>query len=125
MLEKTKADRSAKKALSLERAKLRLANEMKNSSYQIIDPIKMKHMNKKQLRSIKKTTVNKDGQVISSHMYIFALFTFYYHDPISNEGRAGESLGFGPKESQQRREKTEAQMIAPIVSIDFLLIKTL
>ena len=61
--DKTKTLRVEKKELQQERAKRRQANELKNSSYQVIDPTKMKNMNKKQLRMIKKTIVNKDGQV--------------------------------------------------------------
>eukprot|EP01035_Chromulina_nebulosa_P016916 gene16916-22407_t len=40
-----------------------MANEYKNSLYQVINPSKLKTMSKKQLRLIKKTSVNKNGQV--------------------------------------------------------------
>lgn len=65
-----------------ERKKLIMANEYKNSSYQVVSsivtktfiriliflhlqikPEKLKTMSKKQLRSIKKTAMNKNGQV--------------------------------------------------------------
>ena len=62
--DRAKALRVEKKEKRLEKAKRRQANEMKNSAFQIIDGTKMKHMNKKQLRMIKKTIVNKDGQVL-------------------------------------------------------------
>jgi len=65
--DKTKALRIERKEKQQEMAKRRQANELKNSSYQVIDPTKMKHMNKKQLRMIKKTIVNKDGQVSIYH----------------------------------------------------------
>jgi hypothetical protein len=46
-----------------ERKKQRMANEFKNSQYQVIKADKIKHMSKKQLRMIKKTAMNKNGQV--------------------------------------------------------------
>jgi hypothetical protein len=51
------------KAKRLEKEKRRIANEYKNSSYQMIDATKMKTMSKKQLRMVKKTSVNSKGQV--------------------------------------------------------------
>ena len=59
----TKAKREEKKAKIIERRKLKMENEYKNTTYQVINPEKMKRMNKKQLRMIKKTSVNKDGTV--------------------------------------------------------------
>mmetsp|Transcript_8849 Transcript_8849/g.7907 ORF Transcript_8849/g.7907 Transcript_8849/m.7907 type:complete len:136 (+) Transcript_8849:66-473(+) len=46
-----------------ERKKVKMANEYKSSLYQVINPSKLKTMSKKQLRLIKKTSVNKNGQV--------------------------------------------------------------
>lgn len=71
---RAKALRIEKKEKRLEKSKRRQANEMKNSSFQIIDGTKMKHMNKKQLRMIKKTIVNKDGQVLIYRLSSFASF---------------------------------------------------
>ena len=52
-----------KKAKIIEKRKLKMENEYKNTTYQVINPEKMKRMNKKQLRMIKKTSVNRDGTV--------------------------------------------------------------
>mmetsp|Transcript_23809 Transcript_23809/g.40537 ORF Transcript_23809/g.40537 Transcript_23809/m.40537 type:complete len:142 (+) Transcript_23809:31-456(+) len=46
-----------------DKEKRKIANELKSSAYQNINPAKMKGMSKKQLRNIKKTSVNKFGQV--------------------------------------------------------------
>jgi hypothetical protein len=51
------------KAKRVEREQRRIANEYKNSSYQVIDGAKMKTMSKKQLRMVKKTSVNTKGQI--------------------------------------------------------------
>lgn len=51
------------KARRLEKEQRRIANEYKSSSYQAIDPSKIKTMSKKQLRMIRKTSVNSKGQV--------------------------------------------------------------
>ena len=40
-----------------------MENEYKSTTYQVINPEKMKRMNKRQLRMIKKTSVNRDGTV--------------------------------------------------------------
>lgn len=63
MKENTKAKKEEKKAKIIEKRKLKMENEYKNTTYQVINPEKMKRMNKKQLRMIKKTSVNKDGTV--------------------------------------------------------------
>lgn len=46
-----------------EQKQRRQANEYKNSVYQVIKPETMKGMSKKQLRMVRKTAVNKAGQV--------------------------------------------------------------
>eukprot|EP01041_Mallomonas_annulata_P008111 gene8111-16653_t len=51
------------KKLREERQQRKLVNEQKNSAYQMINPEKLKGMSKKQLRMIRKTSVNKAGQV--------------------------------------------------------------
>ena len=43
--------------------KRRMENEYKNSVYQSLNPEKLKGMSKKQLRSVKKTAMNKNGQI--------------------------------------------------------------
>lgn len=63
MKEETKAKILEKKAKAEERLKIRQANEFKSTSFQEIRPEKLKTMSKKQLRMIKKTVVNKAGQV--------------------------------------------------------------
>ena len=46
-----------------EKRKRRAENELKASQVQVIDGQRMKKMSKKQLRSIKRTRLNKDGVV--------------------------------------------------------------
>ena len=46
-----------------EQQKRRMANEYKSASYQSINTAKLKGMSKKQLRQVKKTVMNKNGQV--------------------------------------------------------------
>lgn len=46
-----------------ERQQRKIANEQKSTSFQMINPTKLKGMSKKQLRMIRKTSVNKFGQV--------------------------------------------------------------
>lgn len=46
-----------------EKKKIKMANEFKNSVYQVLKPEKIKKMSKKQLRMVKKTAMNKNGQV--------------------------------------------------------------
>eukprot|EP00607_Mallomonas_marina_P003263 CAMPEP_0182427744 /NCGR_PEP_ID=MMETSP1167-20130531/19156_1 /TAXON_ID=2988 /ORGANISM="Mallomonas Sp, Strain CCMP3275" /LENGTH=132 /DNA_ID=CAMNT_0024610193 /DNA_START=253 /DNA_END=651 /DNA_ORIENTATION=+ len=62
-----KADRIAKqeeeKRIKEERQQRRIANEQKSTSYQMINTGKLKGMSKKQLRMIRKTSVNEFGQV--------------------------------------------------------------
>jgi rRNA-processing protein CGR1 len=43
--------------------KRRMENEYKNSVYQTLKPEKLKGMSKKQLRMVKKTAMNKNGQI--------------------------------------------------------------
>ena len=43
--------------------KRRMENEYKNSVYQTLRPEKLKGMSKKQLRMVKKTAMNKNGQI--------------------------------------------------------------
>lgn len=43
--------------------KRRMANEYKNSVYQTLRPEKLKGMSKKQLRMVRKTAMNKNGQL--------------------------------------------------------------
>jgi hypothetical protein len=57
--EKKTLDRIAKE----DKAKLRMANEYKNSSFQEIRPEKLKSMSKKHLRMVRKTAVNQNGSL--------------------------------------------------------------
>jgi hypothetical protein len=63
MKEETIAKREDEKTQREERQKRRMENEFKSSKYQNINAEKMKTMNKKQLRMIKKTRMNKNGVV--------------------------------------------------------------
>jgi len=63
MKEEKKMKSDAEKERREENKRRRTMNEYKNSVYQVINPEKIKNMSKKQLRMIKKTSVNKSGQV--------------------------------------------------------------
>jgi len=63
MVAETKRKHQEVKEKREEKKKLRTENEFKNVSYQMLKPEKMKSMSKKQLRAVKKTSVNKDGKV--------------------------------------------------------------
>jgi len=63
MKEEKKAKIADEKRRREEQQKRRQANEYKNSVYQVIKPETMKGMSKKQLRMVRKTAVNKQGQV--------------------------------------------------------------
>ena len=54
--------KEAKEARELKQ-KIRMQNEYKTASYQVINPEKLKGMSKKQLRNIKKTQVAQNGAV--------------------------------------------------------------
>lgn len=63
MKEEKKAKLNEAKEKRDEQQKRRMANEYKNSVYQVIKPETMKGMSKKQLRMVRKTAVNrKNGQ---------------------------------------------------------------
>ena len=49
--------------------KQRMENEFKTSTYQTLNTQKIKTMSKKQLRMVKKTQMNKNGQVELVNMY--------------------------------------------------------
>lgn len=51
------------KELRDQRQQQRMENELKSSSYQVLNHSKLKTMSKKQLRMVKKTSMNKNGQV--------------------------------------------------------------
>ena len=64
MKEETKQKQLQEKARREERQTRRMENEFKSTSYQVINASKMKTMSKKQLRMIKKTSVNsKTGKL--------------------------------------------------------------
>ena len=63
MKEESKKKREIQKEKRLENNKRRMANEYKNTSYQALNPEKIKTMSKKQLRMVRKTSMNKNGQV--------------------------------------------------------------
>jgi hypothetical protein len=52
-----------------EQQKRRMENEYKTSVYQTLRPEKLKGMSKKQLRMVKKTAMNKNGQVELVELY--------------------------------------------------------
>jgi hypothetical protein len=68
-----KAEKKAKieeeKQVREERQKRRLANEYKSSTFQVIKPETMKSMSKKQLRMVRKTSMNKNGVVELQPLY--------------------------------------------------------
>ena len=66
--EESRSQRAEKKARVQEIKKIRQANEMKSSTYQVIKGEKLKSMSKKQLRMIKKTVVNQHGQVLITNL---------------------------------------------------------
>ena len=51
------------KELRDQRQQKRMENELKSSSYQVLNHSKLKTMSKKQLRMVKKTSMNKNGQI--------------------------------------------------------------
>lgn len=61
--EETEQKRTVEKQRRAERKKIRMANEYKNSVYQVLKPETLKNMSKKQLRNVKKTSMNKNGQI--------------------------------------------------------------
>mmetsp|Transcript_3447 Transcript_3447/g.5374 ORF Transcript_3447/g.5374 Transcript_3447/m.5374 type:complete len:145 (+) Transcript_3447:35-469(+) len=63
MVEEKKRKKREEKTRREEQQKRRQDNEYKTTVYQQIKPEKLKGMSKKQLRSVKKTAVNKFGQV--------------------------------------------------------------
>jgi rRNA-processing protein CGR1 len=63
MRDESKRVAMEKRARILENQQRRMANEFKNASYQTINTEKLKGMSKKQLRQVKKTSMNKNGQV--------------------------------------------------------------
>jgi len=64
MKEDKKRKAEEEKERRMEREKRRQQNEYKNSVYQVINPEKLKGMSKKQLRQVRKTSVNSaTGQV--------------------------------------------------------------
>jgi len=63
MKEEKKNKLAEEKRRREEQQKRRMANEYKNSVYQVIKPETMKGMSKKQLRMVRKTAMNKNGQV--------------------------------------------------------------
>ena len=69
MKEATKQKVMEKRARKEENLKRRAENEYKSASYQSINNEKLKGMSKKQLRNIKKTAVNKHGQVELVNLY--------------------------------------------------------
>eukprot|EP01038_Epipyxis_sp_PR26KG_P008223 gene8223-11129_t len=63
MIQSKKDKKIQERLLREEKMKRRMENEYKTSVYQTIKPEKLKGMSKKQLRMIKKTAMNKNGQV--------------------------------------------------------------
>jgi len=83
MKDETKRKILEKKARTMDNQKRRMANEFKNASYQSINTEKLKGMSKKQLRQVKKTVMNKNGQVELVGMYNSATAT----TPASRKGK--------------------------------------
>ena len=77
--------------------KRRMENEFKNSVYQTLRPDKLKGMSKKQLRSVKKTAMNKNGQV-------------ELVDPFSGKGSSvGRGKGKNPPERKGKSHFTRGR----------------
>jgi threonyl-tRNA synthetase len=63
MIDAIKAKKAVEKLKREEQEKRRMANEYKTAVFQEVKPQKLKGMSKKQLRSIKKTAMNQNGQI--------------------------------------------------------------
>eukprot|EP01031_Cornospumella_fuschlensis_P025520 gene25520-30810_t len=63
MIEAKKQRKIDERVKREEQQKRRMANEFKTTTFQVIKADKIKGMSKKQLRSIKKTSMNKNGQL--------------------------------------------------------------
>lgn len=63
MKEERQRQREAERLRREEKKKRLAENEYKNASFQVINANKLKTMSKKQLRQVKKTSVNKLGKV--------------------------------------------------------------
>ena len=61
--EERRASQAATRARREEKQRRRKANELRSSTTQVIDAQKLKKMNKKQLRRIKRTRMGDDGNV--------------------------------------------------------------
>jgi glucose-6-phosphate dehydrogenase assembly protein OpcA len=61
--EERRAEQAATRARREEKQRRRKANELKSSTFQAIDAQRLKKMNKKQLRRIKRTRMGDDGNV--------------------------------------------------------------
>lgn len=62
-----------------------MANEYKNSVYQELKHETLKGMSKKQLRMVKKTAINKNGQV--------ELVSLYGNNNVNNDGKKKKRKG--------------------------------
>jgi len=69
MAEEKKRKKEEARVKREEQQKRRMENEYKNSVYQVLKPEKLKGMSKKQLRNVKKTAMNKNGQVELVNLY--------------------------------------------------------
>eukprot|EP01039_Chlorochromonas_danica_P011427 gene11427-12776_t len=63
MKEEKKRKKEEERQRREEQEKRRLANEFKTTTFQVIKADKIKGMSKKQLRMVKKTSMNKNGQL--------------------------------------------------------------
>jgi hypothetical protein len=59
----TNSKKEAERYRRIEQQRRREANEYKTATYQEVKPEKLKGMSKKQLRTIRRTAVNKQGQM--------------------------------------------------------------
>mmetsp|Transcript_8136 Transcript_8136/g.12157 ORF Transcript_8136/g.12157 Transcript_8136/m.12157 type:complete len:158 (-) Transcript_8136:622-1095(-) len=63
MLENRKERKREIRQRTADKHKRRMENEYKNSEYQVLRPEKLKTMSKKQLRAVRKTSMNQNGQI--------------------------------------------------------------
>lgn len=64
MKQSKKEEVAARRERRLEKARRRAEGEMRAAQVQVLDPAKLKKMNKKQLRGVKKTRVNAQTGVV-------------------------------------------------------------
>ncbi len=61
--EENQRKRDEEKLIRAEKQRIKMQNELRGTTYQVVKAETLKTMSKKQLRSVKKTSVNKNGVV--------------------------------------------------------------